>query len=343
MTLMLIERGHEVFGLALDPEPGSLFDTARLSELVELDLRGDIRDRAVVMDCVTAAKPDVVIHMAAQPLVRDSYLDPRTTIETNVMGTFNVLEAVQTSTTARALLVITTDKVYRNVNQVAGYIEDDALGGHDPYSASKAMADLLTQSWISSFETCPTAVARAGNVLGGGDVSKDRLLPDLLRSFASGQPAILRAPEAVRPWQHVLDCLNGYLLLVDGMLNRGLAGSWNFGPDEANMVSVAEVANAAADLWGGGANWTCPPQKHPHEAHLLTLNADRARRELHWTDKLTLQRSLQWTVDWEKSRLAGENPRLITLKQIRDFTQGLWGSYSARRVSGESFPPHFPR
>jgi CDP-glucose 4,6-dehydratase len=319
LTLMLTERGHEVCGLSLDPEPGSLFEIARVGELTKLDIRGDIRDADIVRDAVTASNPDVVIHMAAQPLVRESYADPRWTMETNVMGTFNVLEAVQKSSNARAQLIITTDKVYRNVNQEFGYIENDALGGHDPYSASKAMADLLTQSWVASYDTCPTAIARAGNVIGGGDVSTDRLMPDLLRSFASGQAAILRAPEAVRPWQHVLDCLNGYLLLVDGIMERGLRGSWNFGPDDSSMVSVGQVADIAASLWGGQASWSCPPGEHPHEAALLTLNASRARNELAWSDKLTLEEGIAWTVEWERHRLVGNDPRAITLEQIRQF------------------------
>lgn len=323
LTVMLVERGHEVCGLSLDPETGSLFEVARLGELMELDIRGDIRDASVVRDAVATANPDVVIHMAAQPLVRESYADPRWTMETNVMGTFNVLEAVQSASQASAQLIITTDKVYRNVNQEFGYIEDDALGGHDPYSASKAMADLLTQSWVASFDTCPTAIARAGNVIGGGDVSTDRLMPDLLRSFATGQPAILRAPEAVRPWQHVLDCLNGYLLLVDGILERGLGGSWNFGPDDSSMVSVGQVADITASLWGDRASWSCPPGEHPHEAHLLTLDASRARGELGWADRLSLEQSIAWTVEWERKRLAGADPRSITIEQIRHFAVDL--------------------
>jgi CDP-glucose 4,6-dehydratase len=194
LTLMLTERGHEVFGLSLDPESGSLYEIARLDEIVTLDIRGDIRDASVVQDAMAASNPDVVIHMAAQPLVRESYVDPRWTMETNVMGTYNVLEAVQSASSVRAQLIVTTDKVYRNVNQDFGYLEDDALGGHDPYSASKAMADILTQSWVASFDTCPTAIARAGNVIGGGDVSTDRLharSPSLL-SLPAKRP-VLRA------------------------------------------------------------------------------------------------------------------------------------------------------
>jgi CDP-glucose 4,6-dehydratase len=242
-------------------------------------------------------------------------------METNVMGTFNVLEAVQDASSVKAQLVITTDKVYRNVNQLEGYLETDALGGHDPYSASKAMADLLTQSWVASFNSCPTAIARAGNVIGGGDVSKDRLLPDLLRSFAVGEPAVLRAPEAVRPWQHVLDCLNGYLSVVDAVLEGRGTGAWNFGPDDANMVSVGRVAEIAAAHWGSQASWTASAANHPHEAHLLTLNASKARKELSWQDKLSLEEGILWTVDWQQKFLRGEDPRMITLQQIKEFTR----------------------
>ncbi|MFZ4497882.1 MAG: CDP-glucose 4,6-dehydratase, partial [Candidatus Nanopelagicales bacterium] len=215
MTMWLTSQGHQVSGLALDPEPGALFETAKLHPLLAHDIRADIRDSANVMDALRVTAPDVVIHLAAQPLVRESYLNPRWTFETNVMGTMNVLEAVQQTPSVKTQLIITTDKVYRNVNQVAGYVEPDPLGGDDPYSASKAMADLLTHSWVTSFGGPPTAVARAGNVIGGGDVCKDRLIPDVIAALASGKAPVLRYPNAVRPWQHVLDCINGYLMLVD--------------------------------------------------------------------------------------------------------------------------------
>jgi len=200
LTIWLESLGHEVSGISLDPLSGSLFETANLSDLLANDFRLDIRDAPAVRATISKTSPDVVFHMAAQPLVRESYKDPRGTFETNVMGTLNVLEAVSATPSVKAHVVITTDKVYRNVNQVAGYKETDPLGGDDPYSASKAMADILTHSWVTSFGGPPTAIARAGNVIGGGDVSPDRLLPDLLTSYSAGIAPTLRYPEAVRPW-----------------------------------------------------------------------------------------------------------------------------------------------
>ena len=270
---------------------------------------------------LTTIRPDAVIHLAAQPLVRESYRDPRWTMETNVMGTLNVLEAVAGTDSVRAHLVITTDKVYRNVNQAAGYVESDPLGGHDPYSASKAMSDLLTQSWTASFGGPPTAIARAGNVIGGGDVSRDRLLPDLLRSFATGEPAVIRYPDSVRPWQHVLDCLHGYLLLLDALLAGRGAGAWNLGPGPESFVTVGALADLAADLWGEGASWTTDDDQHPHEAGLLALDAQKARTELAWRDALMFPTSVDWTIDWERQRIAGLDPRDITERQIRAFTE----------------------
>ena len=196
LVALLRSRGHQVSGLALDPVPDALYTRAGLDAQVEHDLRVDIRDAAATAAGVARVSPDVVLHLAAQPLVRESYQDPRTTFETNVTGTLNVLEAVQNTPSVKAHVVITTDKVYRNVNQESGYVESDPLGGDDPYSSSKAMADLLTQSWVTSFPGAPTAIARAGNVIGGGDVSRDRLLPDLLTAFRDGRAAVLRVPES---------------------------------------------------------------------------------------------------------------------------------------------------
>lgn len=321
LTLMLRQRGHDVSGLALDPDPGALYTTARLDELLRHDLRVDVRDADEVRQAVQRVSPDAVIHLAAQPLVRVSYEDPRATIDTNVIGTMNVLDAVGRTPSVRAHLVITTDKVYRNVNQVAGYVEDDALGGYDPYSASKAMADLLVQSWTSSFPTCPTALARAGNVIGGGDVSRDRLLPDLLAAFAEGKPAQIRFPDAVRPWQHVLDCLNGYLTLVDTMVDDGVGGQWNFGPGPEAFVTVGAVADLAAELWGPGAAWVPQGGEHPHEAGLLALDAGKARQQLDWSDRLSFREVVAWTVAWQKEFVSGADARALCEQQIHDFEQ----------------------
>ena len=322
LTLMLTQRGHQVSGLALDPEPASLFEVAEVGELLEHDIRHDIRDAAAVDHALETTRPDVVMHLAAQPLVRESYVSPRWTMETNVMGTYNVLDAVGRASSVKAQVIVTTDKVYRNVNQVAGYVEDDALGGHDPYSASKAMADLLTQSWAASFPTCPTAIARAGNVIGGGDVGKDRLLPDLLRSFARHQRAEIRYPDAVRPWQHVLDCVHGYTVLANALLDGRGAGAWNFGPGPDSFVTVAAMADLAAQLWGSEAGWTRSPGEHPHEAQLLALDATKARTHLGWADRLSFSESVQWTVEWARRTAAGEKARALCIEQLDAFSDG---------------------
>jgi CDP-glucose 4,6-dehydratase len=316
---LLKARGHEVSGQSLDPADGALFEVAGLEAALQHDFRVDIRDADATRIAVATAEPDVVIHLAAQPLVRASYDDPRGTFTTNAIGTMNVLDAVSHCPSVQAHLVITTDKVYRNVHQKAGYREGDALGGDDPYSASKAMADILTQSWTSSFPGCPTAIARAGNVIGGGDVSRDRLLPDLFTAFRSGAPAVLRYPEAVRPWQHVLDCLDGYLLLVDALIAGHGDGQWNFGPPETSVVSVGAIADLAASQWGAGARWIADGGQQPHEADLLLLNSDRARTELHWHDRLDVTEAVRWTVQWERSIDAGISPAEACHRQMRSF------------------------
>ena len=320
LVLMLTQRGHTVSGISLDPLPGSLFEVADVAELLHTDVRIDIRDAASTIAAVQAISPDVVLHLAAQPLVRESYKNPRNTFETNAMGTLNVLEAVSTTPSVKAHVVITTDKVYRNVDQEQGYVESDPLGGDDPYSSSKAMADILTQSWVKSFPGVPTAIARGGNVIGGGDVSPDRLLVDLLRSFADGTATPLRYPAAVRPWQHVLDCLNGYLMLADALLAGSGQGEWNIGPGAESFVPVGTVADLAVELWGEGASWRNDSDEHPHEANLLALDAAKAQAELGWKNKLPFPGSLEWTIEWQKSVAAGTSPRDITLEQITRFS-----------------------
>jgi CDP-glucose 4,6-dehydratase len=287
------------------------------------DIRADIRDSSNVTDALRLTDPDVVIHLAAQPLVRESYLNPRWTFETNVMGTLNVLEAVQQAPNVKAQLIITTDKVYRNVNQVAGYVESDPLGGDDPYSASKAMADLLTHSWVTSFGGPPTAVARAGNVIGGGDVCKDRLIPDVITALTAGVAPVLRYPDAVRPWQHVLDCLNGYLMLVDSLLDSAGEpsdrGAWNFGPDESSFVTVGDVAHLVAQRWGSGIDWALAPDAEFHEANLLALDAAKSEDALGWRNRLDFRQSVEWTVDWYAAVRDGQSPREISEVQLLAF------------------------
>jgi CDP-glucose 4,6-dehydratase len=291
----------------------------RGAELLREDVRLDIRDARGLRQAVQRIAPDVVVHLAAQPLVRESYRDPRGTLDTNVWGTINVLEATGATDSVQGTLVVTTDKVYRNDGRATGYVEQDPLGGHDPYSASKAMADLATQSWRVSYPGAPVTIARAGNVIGGGDVSADRLMPDLLAGFSSGEAVNIRYPAAVRPWQHVLDCLNGYQLLIDHMLAQGTEGEWNFGPEPGGFQTVAEVADSAARLWGPDASWQADSGQHPAEAASLTLNATKARERLDWRDRLDTDRAIAWTVEWEKVVQAGGDPRESTLRQIAQF------------------------
>lgn len=319
LSLMLTSRGHDVIGFALDPLPRALYETADLAPLLVDDRRGDIRDAEAVRRVVRETQPDVILHLAAQPLVRYSYKHPRETFETNVNGTMNVLEAISDAVSVRAAVVVTTDKVYRNVERSEGYRESDALGGHDPYSASKAMADLLTQSWVASFPGIPTAIARAGNVIGGGDVSRDRLLVDLLASFRSGTVAELRYPTAVRPWQHVLDCLRGYLDLTEALLAGDGTGAWNFGPGRESFVPVGDLADRAATLWGDGAAWQAASGEHAHEAGLLALDASHAEDDLGWHNRLPYPASLEWTLDWQRAVDSGESPRVVSERQIAAF------------------------
>ena len=319
LSLILHERGHIVSGIALEPEVGSLFERAKIGKFMEKDIRCDIRDSLNLTSHFNEIKPDVVIHLAAHALVRESYKNPINTFETNVMGTLNVIKASQQVADLKAQLIITTDKVYKNIGKSSGYVETEALGGQDPYSASKAMADIATQSWLSSFENPPTAIARAGNVIGGGDVCADRLLPDLIHSYSSGLTPKLRAPKFVRPWQHVLDCLNGYLMLVDRVLDGTADGAWNFGPDENQSKTVADVANIAGAVWGVEKSWESDLGVHPHEASMLMLNSNKARTKLGWSDKLSFEESVELTINWYKNVNNGNDPLKETLNNIREF------------------------
>lgn len=319
LTLLLLYRGHTVSGISLDPAQGALFEVAKLHDLVENDFRIDIRDFSALSDAMNSINPDVLIHLAAQPLVRKSYRDPRETFETNVNGTLNVLDASQNLSNLRARLIITTDKVYKNVDRPEGYLESEPLGGDDPYSSSKAMADLLTQSWVKSYPAMPTAIARAGNVIGGGDVCEDRLIPDAIRAFSQEKPLHIRYPGAVRPWQHVLDCVNGYLSLVDKMLTVGEQGEWNFGPGEESFVSVGQVASTAAHFWSPEACVEIDEGQHLHEANLLALDSTKAESLLGWKNKLLYPESLEWTINWAKQFDANPEARQLTLEQIQAF------------------------
>ena len=321
LSMLLNQRGFMVSGLALDPIPGALFSAAGVRSLLVHDLRCDIRDGDATVTAIQSVAPDLVLHLAAQPLVRSSYAEPRYTVETNVMGTLAVLEGIQATPSVQAAVMVTTDKVYRNAEQIAGYVESDSLGGRDPYSASKAMADILIASWSASFGGPPLGVARAGNVIGGGDVGADRLMPDIVRALLADERLTLRQPNAVRPWQHVLDCLAGYALLADSLLAGRAYGPWNFGPEPASFRTVQETAEYALEWWGSTSGWETDGGEHPHEAGLLTLDASRARAELGWRDVLDYHEAIAWTLDWTRRVHVGESPRDVCMSQIEAFEQ----------------------
>ena len=320
LTLMLSELGHEIHGYALNPIQGSLFERAQLSSLCSSDIRADIRDSEKLSQELSRVSPDVIIHLAAQPLVRYGYEHPEETFTTNIDGTLNVLAASAKLGGLLAVLIVTTDKVYENTSKTTGYVETDPLGGLDPYSASKAAADILTQSWAYTFPESPIAIARAGNVIGGGDVSGDRLLPDVIKAFSESRTAEIRNPSAVRPWQHVLDCLSGYLHLTDSVIKRESRGAWNFGPDKESCKSVGEVVEIAKEVWGGSVDWNhIPDENAPHEDSYLLLDSTKAERGLDWKNHLSLRQAISITVDWEKRAGVDGNALAVSRQSIQSF------------------------
>lgn len=321
LSLMLQMQGHIVSGISLDPPDKSLFNQAKLSKVFQNDFRIDIRNPTELSRAVKSVNPDVIIHLAAQPLVRESYKDPIRTFETNVLGTLNLLEATKALSNLRATLIITTDKVYKNHNHLRGYVETDELGGDDPYSASKAAADIATQSWIKCFASSPVAIARAGNVIGGGDWATDRLIPDLVNSYSTNQTPTLRYPHAIRPWQHVLDCLNGYTKLIDSMIVHGVSGEWNFGPDLSDTYNVVALVETFAKAWGVGdvdRSWVLEEGNHPNEASFLLLDSRKSKEQLDWSNKLNFEKTIKMSVDWFKNYQT-RNSYDITIEQIRSF------------------------
>jgi CDP-glucose 4,6-dehydratase len=331
LALWLVSQGAAVRGFALDPgtEP-NLFTAASVAGDID-DLRGDIRNYAAVEAAVAGFAPEVVFHLAAQPLVRLSYADPLGTYSTNVMGTAHVLESVRRTPSIRAVVCVTTDKCYQNQEWVWPYRETDPLGGYDPYASSKACAELVAAAYRNSFfspdrsgeHTVAIATARAGNVIGGGDWSADRLIPDLIRGFRSRQPVLIRNPKAIRPWQHVLDPLHGYLVLAERLLTGSgqIASSYNFGPCDDDIWPVERIVTDAARLWGEGAAWLRDDSANPHEARLLRLDSSRARVHLAWQPRLNTQAALESTLAWYRAYEDGRDMRRVTLAQIAAFRQ----------------------
>lgn len=329
LSLWLQQYGADLLGYSLEPPTRpSLFEVARVAEGMKSFI-GDICELEKLKMVMHSQAPEIVIHMAAQPLVRHSYVDPVGTYTTNVIGTANVLEAVRGCESVRSVVVITTDKCYENNEWVWAYRENDRLGGHDPYSNSKACAELVVDSYRNSFfpmerynqHQVALASARAGNVIGGGDWASDRLIPDIVRSFLSGEVLKIRNPKAVRPWQHVLEPLRGYLLLAEKLYTEGsrFAEAWNFGPAYSDAQPVDWIVERMASQWGPSAKWERDGAEHPHEAQTLKLDWSKATHGLQWSPTLALEEALQWTLDWYRSWSEGADMRTFTGKQITQY------------------------
>lgn len=325
-ALWLRQLGADVHGLALEPEGDPNLWTL-IGRPIDQGAIGDIRDSAVVQAAFMAAEPEIVIHMAAQALVRRSYQDPAATYETNVMGVVHVLDAARASASVRAIVIVTSDKCYENREQLWAYREDEPMGGADPYSASKGCAELVTASYRRSFFSNPQgpwiASGRAGNVIGGGDWSDDRLIPDCIRAFQEQRAVPIRNPLSTRPWQHVLEPICGYLMLAQALYERGgeVADGWNFGPPDEDVWQVSRIVEHLADAWGGKARWAPDNDFHPHEATLLRVDATRARVRLGWRPRLGIAKALDWTIEWFKAVEAGQAALDTTLGQISRFEQ----------------------
>jgi CDP-glucose 4,6-dehydratase len=335
LCIWLEANGAKVTGYALPPPTTpNHFDLANAGRGIS-SIEGDVRDYSKLAAAIAEQRPEIVLHLAAQSVVRASYTDPRETYEVNVMGTVNVLEAVRHVGGVKAVVNVTTDKVYENKEWHWGYREPDMLGGHDPYSNSKACSELVTNAFRDSFfppskfaeHGVAVASARAGNVIGGGDWTQDQLVPDVIRAFGRGESVRLRNPGATRPWQFVLEPLKGYLMLAERLYQDGMrfAGGWNFGPADVDAKPVRFLVEVLAKQWGGGAAWTQDAGNHPHEAGFLKLDSSKAHAELGWEPRLHVETALEWLVEWYKAQALGGDVRAKTTEQIRKYER-LWES-----------------
>lgn len=336
LSLWLHTLGARVTGYALaPPTTPSLFELARVHELVE-HRTGDVRDAQKLAAAITEASPEIVIHMAAQPLVRESYLNPVETYGTNVMGTVHLLEGVRQAKGVRAVVNVTTDKCYENREWPWGYRENEPMGGYDPYSSSKGCSELVTAAYRNSFfnearypeHGVALASARAGNVIGGGDWAADRLIPDCVAALLKNEPVRIRNPHSIRPWQHVLEPLSGYLTLAQGLYEEGAryAGAWNFGPGDDDAREVKWIVERMCSRWQGDASYVVDEGEHPHEAHYLKLDCSKAKGELAWRPRWSLETAIDMIVDWTRSYQRGDDPRTVSLTQIEAYaSQGADG------------------
>jgi CDP-glucose 4,6-dehydratase len=329
LALWLQKCGAQVAGYALPPpaEASSLYAAANVGESLQ-SVYGDIRDATAFGSLMRSFRPEITLHLAAQALVRESYADPVETYSVNVMGTVYFLEAVRQTAGVRVALVITSDKCYANREWVWGYRENEPMGGHDPYSSSKGCAELVTAAYRASYfaqnaHGTTVASARAGNVIGGGDWAKDRLIPDIVRALSAGSPVQIRNPHAIRPWQHVLEPLNGYLTLAERCWQDGMlcAEGWNFGPNDSDARPVQWIVERMTQRWGDGACWVRDENPHPHEAHYLKLDVSKAKMRLGWQPRLDLATTLDWVAEWYRAHSQGADARSLTLDQIERYEQ----------------------
>lgn len=326
MSVWLNELGANVVGYSLAPlTENNLYSCLNLSQSVTT-IFSDIRNLDALQEAIELHKPDVIFHLAAQPLVRESYSAPINTYSTNVIGTLNVLEAALHSKSVRVVVNVTTDKCYENNEWCWGYRENEPLGGHDPYSSSKACSELITASYLRSFylkEGKGLASARAGNVIGGGDWAKDRLVPDLIDAFHHGQTPRIRNPNSTRPWQHVLEPVSGYLLLAEKLWENPskFSGAWNIGPEESDAKSVSWIADALVKLWGETVSWSTDIAENVHEANSLKLDISKAKTHLGWRPTWNIQEALSMTADWYKKYYDGQNGREVTVDQILKYSK----------------------
>jgi CDP-glucose 4,6-dehydratase len=329
LCLLLHKLGAQVSGYALTPptQP-SLYNEARIDELVDSTI-GDIRNYDLLLETLQRIQPEIVIHMAAQPLVRESYKNPRETYAINVMGAVNLLDAIRQVPSIKAVVNVTTDKCYENREWHWGYRENEPMGGYDPYSNSKGCSELVTASFRNSFFNPKTytehgvavASARAGNVIGGGDWADDRLIPDFIRAITAGQEVKIRSPYAIRPWQHVLEPLTGYLTLAEKLYSQGarFAEGWNFGPEDSDARNVEWITKTICELWGDNACYSVDTNPQPHEANYLKLDCSKAKAELSWYPKWNIHKTLESIVEWNKALISGEDAKTITMIQIEEY------------------------
>lgn len=329
LCILLNKLGADIYGYALEPPTTpSLFNEAKIEEFITSFI-GDVRDYKMLSEIIKKIQPEIVIHMAAQPLVRESYKIPIETYSINIMGTVHLLEACRHTKSVKAIVNVTTDKCYENKEWNWGYRENEPMGGYDPYSSSKGCSELVTSSYRNSYfnpskyseHGVGLASARAGNVIGGGDWAEDRLIPDFIRAISKGKVVNIRSPYAIRPWQHVLEPLTGYLTLAEKLFSEGplYSQGWNFGPDDKDAKNVEWITKIICSLWGNGASYEIDTNPQPHEANYLKLDCSKAKAELGWIPRWNIGTTLDSIVKWNKAFLSGENIRIITERQIEDY------------------------